>query len=207
MRLARDHCLLLLIDLQRAFCSSDGDLARRGRDITAMQAATGSCARLAAAARAVGVPVVWTRMMLRPDYADGGRMTDDLLPHLKLASALQRGSRDVELADGLGVESGDDVIDKPRNSALFATSLEVHLNARRIERVIVGGVTTSMCVDTTVRDLGQRDYATFVVREAVGDFDAARHTAALAAMAFGFARVISERDCVAALEGDGLDFS
>lgn len=206
MRLSRERCLLLLVDLQRAFCSPDGDLARRGRDITAMQAAARSCARLAAAGRAAGVPVIWTRMMLRPDYADGGRMTDDLLPHLKLVGALQRGSRDVELADGLFVDPGDEVIDKQRNSALFGTSLEVHLNARRIQRVIVGGVTTSMCVDTTVRDLGQRDYATFVVREAVGDFDAARHAAALDALAFGFARVISERDCLAALDGAGLDF-
>lgn len=206
MRLARDRCLLLLIDLQRGFCSPDGDLARRGRDITQMQAAAQSCARLARTARQAGVPVIWTRMMLRPDYADGGRMTDDLLPHLKLAGALQRGNRDVELADGLGVDANEDVIDKPRNSALYASALQAHLNARRIDRVIVGGVTTSMCVDTTVRDLGQRDYATFVVREAVGDFDAARHAAALDVLAFGFARVISERDCVAALQGEGLEF-
>ena len=143
--------------------------------------------------------------MLRPDYADGGRMTTDLLPHLKTSGGLQRGSRDVQFADGLNVQPDEDVIDKPRNSALFGTALEVHLNARRIERVIVGGVTTSMCVDTTVRDLGQRDYATFVVREAVADFDQARHAGALDAMAFGFARVIGERDCIAAISGCGLD--
>jgi nicotinamidase-related amidase len=205
MRLARDRCILLLIDLQRAFVSPDGDLARRGRDVSAMRSAAACCTRLAAAARAAQVPVIWTRMVLRPDYADGGRMISDILPHLKTAGALQRGSRDAELADGLGVEPGEDVIDKPRNSALYGTSLEVHLHARRIERVIVGGVTTSMCDDTTVRDLGQRDYATFVVREAVGDFDQARHEAALAAMAFGFARVIGERDCISALAGEGLE--
>ena len=205
MRLARDGCLLLLIDLQRAFVSPDGDLARRGRDIGAMQKAAATCARLAAAARAARVTVIWTRMMLRPDYADGGRMIGDILPHLREAGALRRGSPDVELADGLGYDPGDDVIDKPRNSALYGTALEIHLNARRIERVIVGGVTTSMCVESTVRDLGQRDYATFVVREAVADFDQARHEASLAAMAFGFARVIAERDAVAALAGNGLD--
>lgn len=205
MLLARERCVLLLIDLQHAFCASDGDLARRGRDTAPMQAAAASCARLAVAARAAQVPVIWTRMMLRPDHADGGRMTSDLLPHLKTAGSLRRGTRDVELVDGLGVEPGDDVIDKPRNSALYGTPLEVHLRARRIERVIVGGVTTSMCVDTTVRDLGQRDYATFVVREAVGDFDQARHAASLNALAFGFARVIGEHDCIAALAGSGLD--
>ena len=205
MLLTRDHCVLLLIDLQHAFCSPEGDLARRGRDVAPMQAAARACGRLADAAHVAGVPVIWTRMMLRPDYADGGRMTDDLLPHLKAAGSLRRGTQDVALTAGLPVLPDDDVIDKPRNSALFGTSLEVHLNARRIERVIVGGVSTSMCVDTTVRDLGQRDYATFVVREAVGDFDPARHAAALDAMAFGFARVIGEADAVAALQGGGRD--
>lgn len=205
MLLSRTGCALLLIDLQHAFCASDGDLARRGRDIGAMQSAARCCARLAVAARAAGVPVFWTRMMLRADYADGGRMTSDLLPHLKAAGALRRGSPDVALVDGLGVESEDEIIDKPRNSALLGTPLEMQLRARSVERVIVGGVTTSMCVDTTVRDLGQRDFATFVIREAVGDFDAARHAAALAVMAFGFARVIGESDCMAALQGDGLD--
>ncbi|MEO8856094.1 MAG: isochorismatase family cysteine hydrolase [Burkholderiaceae bacterium] len=205
MWLSRARCALLLVDLQHAFCASDGDLARRGRNIGPMQSAARCCSRLAVAARAAGVPVIWTRMMLRADYADGGRMTSDLLPHLKAAGALRRGSPDVALVEGLGVEPQDEIIDKPRNSALLGTPLEVQLHARGVERVIVGGVTTSMCVDTTVRDLGQRDFATFVVREAVGDFDAARHAAALAVMAFGFARVIGESDCLAALQGDGLD--
>ena len=142
MLLTRDHCVLLLIDLQHAFCSPEGDLARRGRDVAPMQAAARACGRLADAAHVAGVPVIWTRMMLRPDYADGGRMTDDLLPHLKAAGSLRRGTQDVALTAGLPVLPDDDVIDKPRNSALFGTSLEVHLNARRIERVIVGGVTS-----------------------------------------------------------------
>lgn len=206
MLLGRERCALLLIDLQQAFCAPDGDLARRGRDIGTMQSAARCCARLAVAARAADVPVFWTRMMLRADYADGGRMTSDLLPHLKAAGALRRGTPDVALADGLGVALQDEIIDKPRNSALLATPLELQLRARGIERVIVGGVTTSMCVDTSVRDLAQRDFATFVVREAVGDFDAARHAAALAVMAFGFARVITESDCVAALNGAPRDF-
>ena len=206
MLLCRERCALLLIDLQHAFCAPDGDLARRGRDVGAMQDAARCCARLAVVARAAQVPVFWTRMMLRPDYADGGRMISDLLPHLKAAGALRRGSADVALVAGLGVEAGDEIIDKPRNSALLGTALDLQLRSRGIERVVVGGVTTSMCVDTTVRDLGQRDYATFVVREAVGDYDPQRHAAALAVMAFGFARVIGESDCVAALQGAGRDF-
>jgi ureidoacrylate peracid hydrolase len=77
----------------------------------------------------------------------------------------------------------------------------VELRSRRIERVVVGGVTTSMCVDTTVRDLGQRDLDVLVVREACGDFAQDRHEAALAAMEFGFARVVSFDAAREALEG------
>lgn len=206
MKLSRDRCLLLLIDLQRAFVSPDGDLAKRGRDISHMRKAADYCAQLAGAARACQIPIVWTRMMVRADYADGGRMVEDLLPHLKASGALRRGSPDVEIEPSLGVKAEDEVMDKPRNSAWIGTPLDIYLKARHIEKIIVGGVTTSMCVDTTVRDLGQRDYATFVVKEAVADFDQARHDAALNVMSFGFARVIGFNDCLTALRGEGIDF-
>ena len=133
-------------------------------------------------------------------------MITDLLPHLKTSGALRRGTPDVEIDPNLHVADDDEVMDKPRNSAWIGTSLEVYLKSRQIENIIVGGVTTSMCVDTTVRDLGQRDYATFVVKQAVADFDQARHEAALSIMSFGFARVIDLNDCVAAIEGKGIDF-
>jgi ureidoacrylate peracid hydrolase len=87
------------------------------------------------------------------------------------------------------VEPGDFVLDKPRYSAFFGTSLDMLLAARGIRALMVGGVTTSMCVESTVRDAAQRDIRTFVLRDAVADFDAARHAASLSAMAFGFARV------------------
>ena len=206
MKLSRERCLLLLIDLQKAFISADGDLAKRGRDISQMQQAAKYCDHLARKARSCSIPVVWTRMMVRYDYADGGKMITDLLPHLKTSGALRRGTPDVEIDSTLHVADDDEVMDKPRNSAWIGTSLEVYLKSRQIENIIVGGVTTSMCVDTTVRDLGQRDYATFVVKQAVADFDQARHEAALSIMSFGFARVIDLNDCVAAIEGKGIDF-
>jgi len=187
---------LLLIDLQRAFCDPAGSMARQGRTIASMQAAAKNCARLAAAAHAAAIPVIFTRMQFRPDYADGGRLIHHLRPNLARLGALQAGSFDAELADGVGFAEGDTVIEKARYSALYGTALEVSLRASDIARVIVGGVTTSMCVESTVRDLGQRDYEVIVARQACGDFAEDRHHASLDAMAFGFAVVADIDQCL-----------
>jgi ureidoacrylate peracid hydrolase len=192
--------LLLLIDLQRAFCDADGSIAEQGRDISPLHAAALACDRLAAAARASGVAVVWTRMMLRPDYADGGTLLR-MRPNLGRIGALRAGTPDVALSAHVRTDARDTIIDKPRYSSLYATPLEALLRATRTERILVGGVTTSMCVETTVRDLSQRDFDVVVVEEACGDFDAARHAASLAAMAFGFAPVVPESAALALLAG------
>ena len=206
MELSRRGCVLMLIDMQRAFCSLDGSMAAQGRDIGTMRAAMLAGSRLAAAARASGVPVLWTRMQFAPDYSDGGLLVHELRPNLKAIGALRRGTPDVDIAPEAGWREGDAVLDKARYSAFVGTKLDAWLREHAIERALVGGVSTSMCVDSTVRGLSQRDTATFVVREACGDFDAARHEAALSAMAFGFARVIGMDDALAALAGPGREF-
>jgi ureidoacrylate peracid hydrolase len=192
---------LLLIDLQRAFCDDGGSIAAQGRDIEALRHAAGECQRLAERAHARRVPVIWTRMMLRPDYSDGG-MVVRMRPNLARIGALRAGTPDVELSARVRPGAQDIVIDKPRYSALYATALEAHLRAGGIGRVVVGGVTTSMCVETTVRDLSQRDYEVAVIEEACGDFDAERHAASLAAMRFGFAWIAAQGDAAALLAGE-----
>ena len=196
---AASRTALLLIDLQRSFCDDAGSMALQGRPIGAMQEAARQCAALAGAARRAGAPVIWTRMQFRADYADGGRLISHIRPNLLKIGALRAGTFDAGLADGLGVAAGDIVIDKARYSALYGTPLEVWLRAGEVSRIIVGGVTTSMCVESTVRDLGQRDYDVIVAREACADFAADRHAASLEAMAFGFASVASVAECLAQL--------
>jgi nicotinamidase-related amidase len=143
--------------------------------------------------------------VLRADHADGGLLTSELRPRLGQIGALARGSADVEIPEEAGVEPTDIIIDKPRYSAFLGTPLDVVLAARGVRALMVGGVTTSMCVECSVRDAAQRDIRTFVVREAVADFDAGRHAASLAAMAFGFARIIGANEAAEAIaDGDAL---
>lgn len=182
---------LIVIDLQVSFCDAEGSMARQGRSIETMRAAAERCDVLADKARTSGATVIWTRMVFAPDYSDGGELTGSIRPGLVTIGALKRGSGDESLSEVVHPQAEDIVLDKTRYSALIGTELEAVLRKRGIDRVLVGGVTTSMCVESTVRDLGQRDFKTFFVADCCADFDQARHEASLASMEFGFAKPLS----------------
>jgi len=206
MRFRRSEAALLLVDLQRGFLHAEGFVAAQGRDVSDCAAAARQCYKLARIARDAGMPVIWTRHVLRPDHADAGLLTTELRPRLGQIGALARGTADIEIPAEAGVEAADFVLDKPRYSAFFGTALDMLLAARGIRALMVGGVTTSMCVESSVRDAAQRDIRTFVLRDAVADFDVARHAASLSAMAFGFARVIDTSAAADAIAAGMADF-
>jgi len=146
MKLARNGCALLLVDLQRAFCHDRGSMAEHGRDIGRLRRAVYVSHRLAGAARKAGVPVAWTRMVFRPDYADGGLLVGELRPDLARIRALRAGTPDAELAPGADRDEDEPVFDRTRFSALLGTHLEDWLRAAAVDTVVVGGVTTSLAV-------------------------------------------------------------
>lgn len=206
MYVPNERMALLAIDFQHGFCHQSGSVAGMGRDVSTMKAAAERTVPLADQARNAGMPVIWTQITWRSDYRDGGLTTGVLRPGLKAASALQRGSEDAGLLGGIEPHPGDFVVDKPRYSAFYASPLEVILRSNRIDGILVCGVTTSMCVETTVRDAFQRDYATFVFEDCVADYAGHRHTASLEAMAFGFANVISLNKAMAGIQAGGFTF-
>ncbi|MDP3416080.1 cysteine hydrolase family protein [Falsiroseomonas sp.] len=207
MRFHRAEAALLLVDYQRGFLHPEGFVAAQGRDVSTCAAAARQGYALARAARAVGMKVIWTRHVLRADHADGGLLTTELRPRLGQIGALAAGSADVEIPAEAGVHPADVVLDKPRYSAFFGTALDVVLASAGIRALMVGGVTTSMCVESSVRDAAQRDIRTFVVRDAVADFDTARHAASLDAMEFGFARIIGANQALDAMAAGQADFT
>ena len=205
MKLDTKRSAFIAIDLQQAFCTINGSVARQGRDITPCRDAALRCVELADAARANGIPVIWTRIALRPDYADGGLMINEIRPGLKEVGGIKAGTDDAALIDEAVVAPEDFIIDKPRNSAFFSSGLESLLHALDVRCLVMGGVTTSMCVESTARDSGQRDYRTFVVRDACGDFAQDRHDASLSAIEFGFGRVISHNQALKAFSEGQAD--
>ena len=194
MDLSRDRTALIVVDMQNSFCADDGGCGKPGLPIQNLQRAIQPCARLIAAARASHVPVIFTRYMYRPDYADGGVMIKHLLPELKDVQALQAGTWDIEIVPELTPKDGDFVVDKNRPSSFYATNLETILNGLDVGSLVVCGVTTNCCVESTVRDASHRDYKTFVVEDAVAELDEERHTVALRSMDMLFADVISVAD-------------
>jgi ureidoacrylate peracid hydrolase len=197
----RKRVALLLVDMQNGFCKPDGSFAKmtagRGLSIELCQKAVAGCQRLLEAARTVGVPVVFTRYVYHHDYVDGGVLLEKY-PEMKDIGSLAEGSWDAEIVEELAPHGSEFVIDKSRYSSFYGTRLEPILNGLGVDSLVVGGVTTNICVETTVRDASQRDYHVFVVSDATGELNQARHDNALEIMAYGFGWVVPSSDVLAA---------
>ena len=196
MELTKERTALVVIDMQRAFLEDEGSLAKAGIDITGLKAAMEGCKRLLASARQAGVPVIHTRYVYRPDYADGGILVNYIMPQLREVDSLAAGTPDIEIVDELAPVDGETVIDKNRPSAFYATNIEPLLNGLGVDSLVVCGVTTNICVETTVRDASQRDYKVFVPKDATGELEQLRYDGALAGMAWVFAKIVDTDDVV-----------
>lgn len=197
MNLTAERTALIVIDMQNSFCTPDGLLGTIGFNLEPLIAAVEPCRRLIDAAHAVSLPVIYTRYVFRKDYADGG-MLAKLVPDMERVGALAEGTPDMEIVDALPVVDSDYIVDKNRPSAFYATDLETLLHGLDIKRLVVCGVTTNCCVETTVRDASQRDYETFIVEDAVGEVDPERHSVALKAMSFLFGKLVTVDEVISA---------
>ncbi len=194
IKLAKENCALIVVDMQNGFLDPKGSMAQLGFASDKLAAASPGVQRLVAGARKADVPVFWTRYVYEPDFRDGGVQLEEIMPMLKDVNLCVNGTWDAEIHPDMRPEPGDIIIDKNRPSSFYATRLESYLRAQGIENVVVCGVTTNICVETTVRDAAQRDYRTFVVRDAVGEVDDFRGQTALKAMEYLFARVMNVND-------------
>ncbi|QXC46872.1 cysteine hydrolase family protein [Rhodococcus qingshengii] len=181
---------LLVIDMQNGFCREDGSFSRAGFVLPNMDKIIAQNVALIAAARAQDVPVIFTRHVLRPGKLDA----DTWLKNLPLEDAsLQIGSWDADIITELAPESEDVVVDKNRFDAFLYTELETILRALNVRNIVVSGVVTSVCVESTVRSGYQRGFDMFVASDATsarGSF----HDAALDIMGTVFAQVGSGLD-------------
>ena len=194
----RDRTALLVIDMQNGFCHPGGSITAMGKDISMGRAAIAPCLRLVEAARAAGVPVIFTRIVYRADYADRGVMPYEIRPALKGLSSCVAGTWDAALIDEITPGPGEWVFDKNRPSAFHNCPMESTLRSLDVHTLVVSGVTTNICVESTVRDTAHRDYRTFVVADATGELERHRHEAALESMAYFFTHVVQVDEVLAA---------
>ncbi len=187
---------LIVIDMQNGFCDPKGSVAQIGLDISMCEAAVSPCERLVEAARSAGVQIFFTRFIYRTDYTDGGVVVQHLIPALAEVNSLAEGSWDSDIIPSLTPEPQDIIIDKNRYSAFYGTRLETYLTSMGVHQLVLCGVTTNMCVETTARDASARDYHTFITGDACGELERNRHDVALQTLGFGFGAVTTTDEII-----------
>ena len=198
MKLSSERTALIVVDMQNGFCRSEGSAANIGFDIQQCIDAITPCTRLIARARELNLPVIFTRLVWRQDYRDGGVLTDELIPGLAEAQCCAAGTWDAELIEEMDQKDSDFVVDKNRYSGFYGTPLQSILTAQDIRSVVICGVTTNVCVETTARDASQRDYRTFIVGDATGEIAPERHDWALNTLHTRFGLVVQTDEVLAA---------
>jgi nicotinamidase-related amidase len=149
---------LLVVDMQNGFCHPQGSFARIGMGLDGAEAAVRNAAVAVAQARRAALPVVFTRHLYRPGRPDEGRALKQNSPALAGIDGLKAGSWDAEVVDELGWGPGDLTVDKVRFDAFQWTSLEPLLRGLGVAQLVVCGVVTNLCVETTVRSAFMRDF-------------------------------------------------
>jgi ureidoacrylate peracid hydrolase len=186
---------LIIVDMQNAFCKEEYSIGRdEGRSIDNFAKAIPGCVALLEAARASGQMVIMTRYVHMFDNIDEKRASGRKAFQPERPKGLMLDTPGIEIIPELAPIEGEFVIDKSRPSSFYGTRLEPLLTANHIQNIVICGVTTNICVETTARDSHQRGYDTYVVEDATGEFEISRHWHALYTMAFGFGTVVTVAD-------------
>ena len=178
---------LLIIDMQRDFCDEGGYIASMGYDISPARRIIPNVRALRDVISVWGGLVVFTREGHRPDLSDlpptkawrsrlGGIEVGTRGP---LGRVLVRGEAGWDIVPELAPQPGDIIVDKPGYSAFYATDLERILTAKRIRRLIFTGVTTDVCVHSTLRSAVDRGYECVLVEDGCAATVAENHRAAV----------------------------
>jgi biuret amidohydrolase len=181
-----DRTALVIIDMQKDFLLPGGFGESLGNDVSLLSAAVGPCARLLRAARTRHMLIVHTREGHRPDMTDAPKAKVERgSPQMRIGAAgpmgriLIRGESGHDIVPELYPERGEPVIDKPGKGSFYATDLHLILQNRRIENLIVCGVTTEVCVHTTVREANDRGFRCIVPGDCCGSYFPEFHDVAL----------------------------
>lgn len=203
---------LIVIDMQRDFCSPGGYAHQAGLDITRMQAVVAQVKALLAAARGGGLHVIHTREGHLPDLSDCppaklARSVAAGAPigsHGPLGRLLVRGEQGHDFVPELRPLASEHVIDKPGYGAFHKTTLGALLGAFGIRRLLLCGVTTEVCVHSTLREAVDRGFECLTVGDATAASQPELQAPALAMIGVEggiFGSVCSTADAVAALAG------
>lgn len=210
---------VIVVDMQNDFGSKGGMFDRAGIDISGIQKAVAPTARVLAAARRAGMTIVYLKMGYRPDLSDlGAPDAPNRVRHLQLLGVgrtvktpdgkegrvLIRDSWGTDIVDALKPEAGDIVMYKHRFSGFFETDLDAVLKKAGAKHLVFTGCTTSVCVESTMRDAFFRDYHSVLLTdctsEPIGkDAPRSNHDASILVMEVLFGWVSTSRQFLEAV--------
>jgi nicotinamidase-related amidase len=182
-----DHAALIIIDMQRDFLEPGGFGETLGNDVSLLKAAVPPLRQVLDAARASKMLIIHTREGHRPDLSDAPKhKVERGEPSLRIGAPgpmgriLVRGEPGHDIIPELYPAPGEPVIDKPGKGAFYQTDLELMLKNREIDTLFVGGVTTEVCVNTTVREANDRGFRCIVLSDCCASYFPEFHAAGLA---------------------------
>jgi len=170
-------CALVIIDMQRDFVDAGGFGEALGNDVSLLRKAIAPTKKVLEAARSRKLLVIHTREGHRADLSDlpqskklRGRLKAGIGDPGPMGRILVRGEYGHDIVDELKPLPGEPVVDKPGKGAFYATDLDSMLRNRGIRSLVVCGVTTEVCVNTTVREANDRGYDCLVLEDCVGSY-------------------------------------
>lgn len=208
-----DRTALLVVDMQNAFASAGGMLELAGIDIRPAGDAVANARLVCAAARAAGIPVIYLTIGWPADQSTAGG-PESPNPRKELALRLMRerpelrgklltfGTWDFEIVDGLAPEPSDTVIVKSRYSGFHGTELDSLLRGRRVRNLLVAGIASNVCVESTIRDAYFLEYWPVMIADATMPAGSAEiHRATIYNVSTFFGWVTTAEDVATALSG------
>ena len=191
---------LLIIDMQNAFIDTRGSLPRMGLDTSRTRKAIEPIQRLRREFHDRGLPVIYLQHTHEPDGSDMGRIAE-VFPPIRALGHCFDGTWDAAIIEELTPAPQDTVVKKNRFSWFYWTNLEDVLRRLRVRSLVVAGIATNICVESTIRDAFYRDYPVVVPREATASFTEEAETGSFANFAFAFARVLPLEEVIHSLAG------